>query len=194
MTKADTRAEQAGIVSGLFSRPEDANRAAEELQRAGFEASRVHVWMRPERRGRELTEASRVYKLLKGAVAGAALGFLLSIPLVALPLYFEGSGAPLVALIVASAHTGLAAATAGAIVGALVGLVLRTPRDEANKVLRSAAAAVTVAAEQKSHLAMEILRERNAVGTDDPSLADRIMKRGMAGPLGERIMAPRRAT
>jgi hypothetical protein len=175
-------AADAGVVAGLFSRPEDARLAVDALQTAGFDRSRIHLWTRPGPRGDKLVEASRTYKVVKGAAVGAGIGLLLALFLIALPVY-GADASPVLTRIAGSVHIILAVAFAGAVAGALRGLAIGMPRADADSALHKAAAAVAVDAADNAGLATRILTERGAEGADDPTLADRVIERTRDGAL-----------
>jgi hypothetical protein len=157
------------VVAGVFYDKRDAQRAVDELRRAGFRNDQIGVAARdPDVRadvkqgtaGQD--ESHAVTGLAAGAAGGAGLGALWGLGIAAGVLPAIGpviAGGTLVAILASAA----AGAAAGGLVGALVGWGV--PEEEARYYEREVQAGrilITVRAEDRANEALAILQNCNA--------------------------------
>lgn len=124
-------------VVGMFERQDEARRAIEALQDAGFDSDQIGVAMRDERTSAEMARSTGAGDLTEegataGAVSGAGVGALIGIALVGSNVVLPGVGTFLIGGPLAAALTGAGiGAASGGLIGALVGHGI--PEDEARE-------------------------------------------------------------
>jgi hypothetical protein len=155
-------------VIGIFHDRARAERAVEELRRAGFRQNQIGVVVRDEEPPTGLTVQGDVRAekgAATGAVAGGILGSLLG---AATAVLVPGFGPVLAAGILAGVlGGGTIGITTGGLIGALVALGI--PEEEAHhyeRAFHSGHALVTVQTEGRSAEAVALLRRQGAVEVD----------------------------
>lgn len=161
---------QRSTVVGVFEHRADAERAVDELHRAGFREDQVGIALRGDDRSTVAGgEHPRETRTGEGATTGAVIGGLLG---AAAALLIPGFG-PVIAGGTLAAVLGGAAvgAAAGGLLGALVGMGI--PEEEARYYegeFKSGRTIVTVKSDGRSQEAMDILRRHGAYGVEGPTM------------------------
>jgi hypothetical protein len=114
-------------VVGMFERQDEARRAIEALQDAGFDSDQIGVAMRDERSSAVMAASTGAGDLTEegataGAVSGAGVGALIGIAVAGSNVILPGVGTFIIGgpLVAALAGAGIGAASGG-LIGALVG-------------------------------------------------------------------------
>ncbi|GAC1365923.1 MAG: hypothetical protein NVSMB44_28500 [Ktedonobacteraceae bacterium] len=159
---------QSEIAIGVFADSEQARRAIDELERAGFDKKEIGYLVRTEET--EAADADRQARVATGAVSGGVLGGVLG---AAASLLIPGIGPAVAGGILAATFGGVVlGAAAGGIVGALTGLgVSEEDARFYQRELEAGRTIVTVKNADGAAEAANILRRNGAYNAATP-LAD----------------------